>query len=437
MRVVRFKSDKPAGGGPHSGDAMDRVVERRGLRKEVKIAIAVLLVLAAAVAFYLLAPTANSQTIPADRVTISTVQRGRFDDFLPLRARVEPLVTVYLDAVEGGRVEQRLVEDGAVVQQGQMLAVLSNSDLQLNVLARQTEVTQQINSMRSQELALAQTRLANQRALIEADLQAQQARRQYETQRPLAARGYVSQKQFQDSRDVYNAARERVSVLRRQQATDERLQSSQLAQLRASTAALNQSLQLARASLDALNLRAPVSGQLTSFDIQVGQSFNRGQRLGQIDSAGQNKLRAQVDEFYLGRVRENQVATAEVGGRQYRMRVDKIYPQVRNGAFEIDLLFVGGEPRDLQRGQTVQIRLTLGDPAPALLIPNGAFYNETGGNWVFVVSPDGSSAVKRQVRLGRRNSEYIEVLEGLQPGERVITSPYTGFAERDRLDLTS
>jgi HlyD family secretion protein len=432
MSVITIKSDKPKA---ESGGAMDKVVERKGLKKEHKIAIGVLLVLIAALVFYMMAPAANSQTVAADRVTISTVSRGRFDDFLPLRARVEPSVTVYLDAVEGGRVEQRMVEDGAVVQAGQLLAVLSNSDLQLNVLARQTEVTQQINSMRSQELSLSQTRLANQRALIEADLLAQQARRQFETQRPLAQRGYVSQKQFQDTRDIYDASRERVAILRRQQATDERLQSSQLAQLRASTTALNQSLQLARASLDALNLRAPVSGQLTSFSIQVGQSFNRGERLGQIDSAGANKLRAQVDEFYLGRVAEGQIATADVGGRQYRMRVAKIYPQVRNGAFEIDLTFMNGEPANLQRGQTVQIRLTLGDPTPALLIPAGAFYNETGGNWVFVVSPDGGSAVKRQVRLGRRNSEYIEVLGGLQPGERVITSPYTGFAERDRLDL--
>ena len=225
-------------------------------------------------------------------------------------------------------------------------------------------------------------------------------------------------------------------MIRRTQATDERLQSTQLAQLRASTASLNQSLELANASLDALNLRAPVTGQLTAFSIQVGQSFTRGERLGQIDSAGRNKLRAQVDEFYLGRVTEGQIANAEVGGRAYRMRVSKIYPQVRNGAFEVDLQFVGQEPADLQRGQTVQTRLTLGDPAPALLIPNGAFYNETGGNWVFVVSPDGDSAVKRQVRLGRRNADFIEVLDGLDPGERVITSPYTGFAERDRLDLS-
>ncbi len=437
MNVVSVVNGGAGKSGPESGGAMDRVVERKGPSRNVKIAAAAILILLLVALFWWFAPSANSQTIAAERLTISTVTRGRFDDFLPLRARVEPSVTVYLDAVEGGRVEQRMVEDGAVVAQGQLLAVLSNSDLQLNVLARQTEVTQQINSMRSQELALAQTRLANQRALIEADLTAQQARRQFELQRPLAERGFVSQRQFQDSRDVWNAARERVAVLRRQQATDERLQSSQLAQLRASTTALNQSLELARASLDALNLRAPVAGQLTSFSIQVGQSFNRGERLGQIDSAGANKLRAQVDEYYLGRVAEGQIANADVGGRPYRMRVSKIYPQVRNGAFEIDLAFIGAEPANLQRGQTVQIRLTLGDPSPALLIPAGAFYNDTGGNWLFVVSPDGGSAERRNVRLGRRNSEFIEVLGGLQPGERVITSPYTGFVERTELDIES
>ena len=432
MSVVRMKQSE----GPQSGGGMDRVVAPSGLSRNAKIALAAGGVALLVLLFVFLAPTGNSQTVESSRITVSTVSRGRFDDFLPLRARVEPLVTVFLDAVEGGRVEQVLVEDGAMVQQGQLLAILSNSDLQLNLLARQTEVIQQINSMRSQELALAQTRLANERALIEADLATRTARRQFETQRPLAERGFVSARQFADARDTYEANRQRSSVLRRQQATDERLQSSQLAQLRTSAAALNASLDIARATLDALNLRAPVTGQLTSFSIQVGQSMNRGERLGQIDSAGRNKLRAQVDEFYLGRVAEGQIATAEVGGRPYRMRVSKIYPQVRNGAFEVDLLFLGQEPADLQRGQTVQIRLTLGDPTPALLLPNGAFYNETGGNWVFVVAPDGRSAVKRQVRLGRRNADHIEVLDGLDPGERVITSPYTGFAERDRLDLT-
>ena len=422
--------------GPQSGGGMDREVASRRLSPKAKIAIggAGLVVLLAL--FWYFMPASNSQTVEVGRLTISGVTQGRFDDFLPLRAQVQPSLTVYLDAVEGGRVERVLVEDGAMVTQGQLLAELSNADLQLNVLARQTEVIQQVNSMRSQELALSQTRLANERARIEADLATQTARRQYEMQRPLAERGFVSGRAFQDSRDTYEANRRRSEVLRRQQVEDERLQSSQLAQLRASSGALNQSLGIARSSLDSLNLRAPVSGQLTSFDIQIGQSLQRGVRLGQIDSAGRNKLRAQVDEFYLSRVSEGLIANAEVNGRTYRMRVSKIYPQVRNGSFEIDLQFVGEEPRDLQRGQTVQLRMTLGASSQARLVPNGAFYNDTGGNWIFVVSADGRSAVRRQVRLGRRNSDYIEVLEGLEPGERVITSPYTGFQERDRLTLS-
>src|SRR5687768_6559078 len=242
MSVVKITE---TGNKAESGGGMDRVVVSKGLSNQVKIGLAAVGVVLVALLFYFMAPGANSQTVEASRITISTVERGRFDDFLPLRARVEPLVTVFLDAVEGGRVEQVLVEDGAMVQAGQMLAVLSNSDLQLNVLARQTEVTQQINSMRSQELALSQTRLANQRSVIEAELAMQTARRQYELQRPLAARGFVPARQLADSRDAYQAAQARLNVLRRTRANDERLQSTQLAQLRASTTGLNQSLGLA------------------------------------------------------------------------------------------------------------------------------------------------------------------------------------------------
>jgi HlyD family secretion protein len=435
VSVIRMNVDKPTGSAPATGEGMDRVVVRRGLPPRLKLAAAAAVLLAVALVFYLFAPSSNSQSLAADRVTVSNVVKGQFDDFVPLRARVTPLVSVYLDAIEGGRVEEVLVEDGAMVQKGQLLAVLSNAELQLSVLARQTEVTQQINSMRSQELALSQTRLQNERAVIEADLLTKKSQRLYEMQRPLAAKGFVPGKLFRDTQDEYASNQQRTRLLRRAQATDEQLQSSQLAQLRASTASLNSSLDIARRSLEALNLRAPVAGQLTAFSIQVGQSMDRGERLGQIDSAGRNKLVASVDEFYLGRVEPGQSASAEWGGKTYRLKVAKIYPQVRNGTFEVDFQFVGPEPGNLQRGQTLQTRLVLGDPTPALLIPNGAFYNETGGSWIFVVSPDGHHAVKRPVRLGRRNANHIEILEGLEPGERVVTSPYTGFADKDRLDL--
>ncbi|HEX8263587.1 MAG TPA: efflux RND transporter periplasmic adaptor subunit [Allosphingosinicella sp.] len=432
--MIRIKSTESESRA-ESGTGMDKVVVATGLTKQMKIALGAAAVLLLAFLFWWFAPSAASQTVAAERLTVSAVSRGTFDDFLPLRARVEPLVTVFLDAVEGGRVEKIMVEDGAMVQQGQLLAVLSNSDLALNLLARQSDVSREVNSMRSQELALAQTSIGDERAVIDAQLAADKARRQYEMQKPLMEKGYVPAKVFNDSRDEYLSARRRADVLKRAREVNQRLQTSQLAQLRASNASLSGSLDIARSTLDALNLRAPVSGQLTAFSIQVGQSLNRGERLGQVDSAGRNKLVASVDEYYLGRVQPGQTATVESGGKTYRVKVAKIYPQVKNGVFEADLYFVGAEPPSLNRGQTLQTKLTLGDPTPALLIPNGAFYNETGGAWVFVVAPGGGEAVKRNVRLGRRNADYIEVLEGLEPGERVITSPYTGFADKDRLDL--
>ena len=433
MGVVRMQKN---GDRPVTGSGMDQVVETRKLSITLKAAIGGVVLLVAAALFWWFAPSGSSQTVGADHVTISTVTRGTFDDFIPLRARVTPLLTVYIDAVEGGRVEKMLVEDGATVAQGQPIALLSNAELQLSTLARQTEVEQQINNMRSQELALAQTRLANERAVLEADLALDKTRRQYEREKPLAGRGFVTAKQFSDTEADYRYRQRNLAALKRSQSTDARLQTSQLSQQQAAAQSMQSGLSIARANLDALQLRAPVAGQLSGFSVQVGQSLQRGERVGQIDSPGRNKLIAGVDEFYLGRVQLQQRASVDFGGKRYEAKVTKIYPQVQNGQFQVDLQFVGAEPANIQRGQTMQARLTLGDPAPALLVPNGAFYNETGGNWIFVVTPDGGSAVKRQVRLGRRNAEFIEVLEGLEAGEKVLTSPYTGYTDKTRLDLT-
>jgi HlyD family secretion protein len=434
MGVVRMQ--KNMGDRPVTGSGMDEVVETRKLSTRVKVAIGGVVVLVAALLFWWFAPSGSSQTVGADHVTISTVTKGTFDDFIPLRARVTPLLTVYIDAVEGGRVEKMLVEDGATVAQGQPIALLSNAELQLSTLARQTEVEQQINNMRSQELALAQTRLSNERAVLAAETVNDKARRQYERERPLATKGFVSTKQFADTQADYELSQRTLAALKRSQATDARLQTSQLSQQQAAAQSMQSGLSIARANLDALQLRAPVPGQLSGFSVQVGQSLQRGERVGQIDSPGRNKLIAGVDEFYLGRVQLQQKASLDFGGKRYDAKVTKIYPQVQNGQFQVDLQFVGAEPANIQRGQTMQARLTLGDPAPALLVPNGAFYNETGGNWIFVVTPDGGSAVKRQVRLGRRNAEFIEVLEGLEADEKVLTSPYTGYTDKTRLDLT-
>ena len=420
-----------------SGGAMDRVVERKRIDRRILIgggaAAALLLILL----FWLFAPRSDSQSVAASRLSIAMVQRGTFDDFLPLRARVTPLVTVYLDAVEGGRVEKKLVEDGARVTQGELLAVLSNAELQLSTLEKQAEVEQQLNNMRSQELALTQTRNANLRDLNQAETDLAKARRQYDLYKPLADRGFVSMKTLNDTKDDLAYQAKRLEILRHSIGQTEALQTSQLQQLRAASASLNTSMGVAQGSLGQLNIRAPVTGQLSGFDVQLGQSLQQGERIGQIDSAGGDKLQADVDEFYLGRVAIGQTASADIDGKTYRLKVAKVYPQVRNGQFQIDLIFLGAEPGSMQRGQTVQAKLTIGDSTKAVLIPNGAFFNDTGGNWVFVVDKGGSGATKRQVQLGRKNSDFIEVLGGLSPGERVITSSYSGLVDKDRLTFSS
>jgi HlyD family secretion protein len=291
--------------------------------------------------------------------------------------------------------------------------------------------------MRSQELALSQTRNSNMRDLNQAETDLAKARRQYDLQKPLSERGFISAKQFNDTGDDLNYQQKRLQILRRSIAQDEALQSSQLRQLRAAATSMNSSLDIARGSLSQLQIRAPVTGQLSGFDIQLGQSLQQGERIGQIDSSGANKLQADVDEFYLGRVAVGQGATADVNGKTYRMKVAKVYPQVRNGQFQIDLVFDGPAPTSVQRGQTLQTKLTIGDSSKAVLIPYGAFFNDTGGNWIFVVDKGGSSATRRAVQLGRKNTDFIEVLGGLKPGEQVITSSYSGLIDKDRLTFSS
>jgi len=420
-----------------SGGAMDRVVERKRIDRRILIGAGAGGALLLFLLFWLFAPSSSSISVVRDRLSIAAVDSGTFEDFLPLRARVTPLVTVYLDAVEGGRVEEKLVDDGAQVTQGQLLAVLSNAELQLSTLEKQAEVEQQLNNMRSQELALTQTRNANLRDLNQAETDLAKMRRQYDLQKPLADRGFVAMKTFNDTKDDLNYQQQRLAILQRSIQQTEALQTSQLQQLRAAATSLNSSMGIARSSLGQLNIKAPAAGQLSGFDIQLGQSLQQGQRIGQIDSAGADKLQADVDEYYLGRVAVGQTATADVNGRTYRLKVAKVYPQVRNGQFQIDLLFDHAEPTGVQRGQTVQAKLTLGDSSKAVLIPNGAFFNDTGGNWVFVVDKSGNSATKREVKLGRRNADFIEVLGGLSPGERVVTSSYSGLVDKDRLTFSS
>ena len=420
-----------------SGQGMDRRIEKKISKKQLALFAAGAIVVLVC-AWWIIDTLAGgrSLTVNSQRIAISPVTTGTYEDFIPLRGRLVPSSTVYLDAIEGGRVEEVLVEDGELVEAGDLIAVLSNTNLQLEVLGREAAVTEQLNNMRTIELQLEQNRLAHRRNLVEIDYQITRLGREIARQRELLGENLVSQSTIDNLEDELTYYRNRREVTLESQATDARMQEAQLQQLRDAGEQLQAGLGFARKNLADLNVRAPVAGKLSGFNIEIGQSITRGGRLGQIDDPDGYKLNARIDEFYLGRVDLELPAVAEHNRRELELRVAKIYPQVNEGNFEVDMTFTE-QPEGLRRGQTLQTRLTLGDNTDATLIPNGAFYQETGGNWVFVVTADGSEAVKRNVRLGRRNSEFIEVIDGLEPGERVITSPYTSFVGMDRLSLNN
>ena len=418
-----------------SGQGMDRRVEKQTpLGRKVGYGFAVLLLIAFVWWLAGMLLGGRSLSVNSQRIIVSTATLGTFEDFIPLRGRLVPRSTVYLDAVEGGRVERVLIEDGTIVKAGDPIALLSNSNLQLEVLGREAAVTEQLNNMRTIELQLEQNRLSHKRNLVEIDYQIIRLDRAVKRQGDLASRNLVSQSTIDELEDELTYYRNRREVTLESQETDARMQAQQLLQLRAAGAQLKAGLGFARDNLEDLNVRAPVDGRLSGFNIEVGQSIVRGGRLGQIDDPDGYKLNVSIDEFSLGRVDLQQVAIVALGNRDLGVAVSKIYPQVNNGQFEVDMAF-GDEPAGLRRGQTLQLRLTLGDNSDAILIPNGSFYQETGGNWLFVVSADGTEAVKRTVRLGRRNTDFIEVLDGLEPGERVVTSPYTSYVGMDRLTI--
>lgn len=378
--------------------------------------------------------TSTSFTLDGQRIRTATVTSGIYEDYIPLRAAVEPEKTVYLDAIDGGRVEAVLVEEGVFVEEGQALVELSNTTLQLDVIAREAEVSEQLNNLRNTQLAIEQNRLKLKSDLIEIDYQITRLSRLVKRYEELQGSQFISKNEYEDSRDELLYWESRRGVTQESQAQDEKIRLAQINQLDSSVRMLEKNLTLARGNLDDLLIRAPRSGQLTSLNAELGESKARGERLGQIDDVDRFKATALVNEFYLNRVRTGQQALLEVNGREYSLQLSKIYPEVRSSQFEVDLRFIDETPADIRRGQTLQLRLVLGDTSErATLLANGPFFNDTGGAWVFVLDADGTVATRRPVQLGRRNPNTIEVESGLVPNDKVIISSYANFIAVDRL----
>lgn len=418
--------------------AMDRRIEKTGFQKHKKaIAGAAVALLVGAGGLYMAVGGTGGQTVRVaeDRLIVSSVSQGQFEDFIPVRGSVEPLTSIFLDSVEGGRVERRFAEAGQFVKAGQPLLELTNTDLQLEVISREAQVIEQLNQLRTVELNLEVSRLSNRQSLVEVEYKLVQLKRTLDRRAELIKTKAISQAQYDEAQDEYIYLQRRREVLKETQTVTDRLRDEQFGKLKESTGKLQENLEFARRNLDNLIVKAPVDGQLTSLEAEVGQNKTRGERLGRIDRMDGFKVVAQVDEFYLPRLTTGQTAEVAIGSGNYVLRVAKIFPQVRDGQFKVELEFASDAPKDIRPGQSLQLRLKLGDTTTALLIPNGAFYQDTGGAWLFVVGPDGKYATKRNVQLGRRNAQVIEVKNGLDKGERVVTSAYGDMIRMDRIQL--
>jgi len=381
------------------------------------------------------------QITPTVRVPLATVDTGEvthgvFHDFTPLRGKVVPHDTILLDALEGGQVARVLAHGGDQVHAGQPLIVFRNTELELDVLDREGRLVESITELQTYEKQLEDTRLANAKAAAEIAYNIQRLSRAANRRVALAAHDYVSAESNDQIHDELTYDEGLAPLQAASDAREEALRVRQLPEIRADLASLQQSLTITRAKLDDLVLKAPVDGQLSDLVDTIGQNFNRGDRLGEIVADTGFKVRASVDEYYLGRVRASQTASVTIDNRAWSLRVTRVYPEVKDGTFDVDLEFIGAPPPDLLPGEAVDGKLSLGGDQPAVIVPAGPYLDRTGGDWVMVVDPSGRFAVRRRITLGRRNADQAEVLAGLRPGERIITSDYAAFVTADRVDLT-
>ena len=416
--------------------AMDRKVEppSRWRRRLVWAVAAVLLVGMAAAAYWKFALT-RTLVVNREQLVIAPVKVGVFAEYIPAQATIAPRTTAYVDAVEGGQVAEKLVEEGAFVKRGQVIVRLKNTNLQLEVLGRQAQLMEQLDRLNSTMLSFQQARLGHERELIDASAQVRQLSQRLTRRQALDVAGAVPASELDELRidlDRYRKVEQKMLEARE---VDEKFQTQQLTQLRDAIKATRDNIRMAGETLQSLAVKAPITGQLTALDAELGAAKTPGQRIGQIDDLTAYKAEASVDEFYLGRVAIGQPATAEIDGRIYHLEVAKIYPQVRDRQFKVDLFFSGPAPQSLRRGQTLLARLEIGAAHQSLVTGNGPFYEDTGGTWAFVLAPTGSEAERRNVRLGRHTPEQIEVLSGLSPGERVITSSYESLRAYDRIRI--
>lgn len=416
--------------------SMDKIIAKKKWPRRRIIAYSLSGVFILLVGYMLIFQSQRSTfNVEKEKLTISTVQRGPFQEFIPVMGEVLPMQTIFLDVEEGGLVEKVFIEAGSAVKKGDKILKLSNTSLLMDIMYREAELFQQINNLRNTRLLFEQSRLALERDLADFDFQVEKQKRKFESYLSLYDEKLISRHDFEDTRDEYEMVKNKRRLAAESQEKELDFRQQQIAQLGDAVRRMENNLNVAKGKLDNLTLRAPITGTLTSLQAEPGQSKSPGERLGQIDAPEGYKARALIDEFYIDRIQKGKPGQFELSGNTYRLVVSRVYPEVLDGKFSVDLEFPDRQAPGIRRGQTLHIRLELSDVAEALLLPRGGFFQKTGGNWAFVLDAGGGTASKRDIRLGRQNPDAFEVLGGLRAGEQVVTSGYDSFGDNERLDF--
>lgn len=412
---------------------MDRQIEKKSFLRRYAWYIAAAAALAALLVWIMLGTTANTMTIDASDITISDVTRGKFDDYVRLNGQVLPIQVVQISPEEGGIVREKVVEEGTRVRKGDVILRLSNSNLDLQILNAEAELAEKQNLLRNTQVAMQQDRLNNRTEQATLDTDCDRKRRAYEQNARLYKERLISKEVYLQSREDYKLARRKQSLISQRLKQDSLYRHVQMAQMEDNLDNMRKNVLLVRDRKNKLEVRSAIDGELGLLDVELGQNIVAGQNIGQINDLSDFKVQAQIDEHYIDRVRPGLSASFSRDGKTYRLRVRKVYPEVRNGTFRTDFVFVGERPAQMRSGQTYYVELALGKSQQATLIPRGTFFQTTGGNWIFVLDKSGRKAYRRNISIARQNPQYYEVTDGLEPGERVITSGYEAFKDNEVL----
>lgn len=412
---------------------MDRQIEKKSFLRRYAWYIAAAAALAALLVWIVLGTTASTMTIDATDITISDVTRGKFDDYVRLNGQVLPIQVVQISPEEGGIVREKVVEEGARVRKGDVILRLSNSNLDLQILNAEAELAEKQNLLRNTQVAMQQDRLNNRTEQATLDTDCDRKRRAYEQNARLYKERLISKEVYLQSREDYKLARRKQSLISQRLKQDSIYRHVQMAQMEDNLDNMRKNVLLVRDRKNKLEVRSAIDGELGLLDVELGQNIAAGQNIGQINDLSDFKVQAQIDEHYIDRVRPGLSASFSRDGKTYLLRVRKVYPEVRNGTFRTDFVFVGERPAQMRSGQTFYVELALGKSQQATLIPRGTFFQTTGGNWIFVLDKSGRKAYRRNISIARQNPQYYEVTDGLEPGERVITSGYEAFKDNDVL----